>query len=138
MTDVSLFWPQDKGSRALNRAFYYDNVNIKAEKIEIIGLKWHFFEKNGGLFFFWGGGGWGCLRRQVVTCLRRQPQIFLWPIFFWLFACVILSTLSGLWLSSTAKKASIEEFSPIFLFSFGVNDRCFFVLAPRQMKQGSH
>ena len=38
MTDVSLFWPQDKGSRALNRAFYYDNVKIKAEEIEIIGL----------------------------------------------------------------------------------------------------
>ena len=38
MTDVSLFLPQDKGSRALKRAFYYDNVNIKAEKIEIIGL----------------------------------------------------------------------------------------------------
>ena len=76
MIGVSLFWPQDKGSSALNRVFFCDKVNIKAEKIEIIGLKWHFFEKNGGLFFFGGGGGWGCLRRQVVTCLRRQPQIF--------------------------------------------------------------
>ena len=58
MTDVSLFWSQDKGSRALNRAFYYDNVNIKAEKMEIIGLTMHFFEKKlGYIFFFWGGGG---------------------------------------------------------------------------------
>ena len=55
MTDVSLFWSKKKGGRALNRAFYYDNVNIKAEKNWNNRFNIAFFEKNWGLF--WVGGG---------------------------------------------------------------------------------
>ena len=57
MTDVSLFWSQDKGSRALNRAF-----NLKAEKMEIIGLTMHFFEKKLG---YMGGGGGGVMITSI-------------------------------------------------------------------------
>ena len=109
-----------KRSRALNGAFYYDNVNIKAEKNWNNRFNIAFFWKRLGFIFFWGGGGGGVGLSPKTGCnlsSEATPNFF-WPIFFWLFACVILSTLSGLWLTWMAKKTSIEEFSPIFVVFF--------------------
>ena len=121
-----------KGSRALNRAFYYDNVNIKAEKNWNNRFNTAFFWKRLGFIFWGGGGGWGCLRKQVVTCLRRQPQIFFGRSFSGCLRALFWALFQACGWLERRKKPRLKNFRQFFLFSFGVNDRCFLVLAQKK------